>query len=86
MAARFLARTPSAAALSKRTVGHAKACPSPLSQDSKVSTPFASRVITISRMPSSSGGSKIDSFGRRSFSGSGLNGVLVGQSSHGTPF
>ena len=73
--------TPSDDAPSNRTVGSAKLWPWPPSQDSKVSTPLAISVMTISRMPSSSGGSNLSSWTRCKFAGSGLKGVLPGQCS-----
>jgi hypothetical protein len=76
------ARNPSDDEPSNRTVGSGKLCPVPPSQDSKVSIPFASNVITISLIPSSSGGSNTLSLARLRFSGSGLSGVLPGQCSH----
>lgn len=72
---------------SKRTIGSGELCPRPPSHDSKVSTPFATSMMTISRIPASSGGSKQSSLARCKFVGSGRSGVLPGQwSQRGSTF
>lgn len=50
------ARIPSLTRPWKRTVGSLKACPSPPSQDSNVSTPAVLRARTMGSIPASSGG------------------------------